>query len=130
MKAETKVKLAKLQQDSRVRIQETVADGALKVTKLQQDKKQVLTELNAKAVAEAQELKARTDVYEQTKLSEARLAAARNEAQAAELLAKAEGVSAPYLDASKSYETRKKQIAVWGTLASNPDLVVSGAAGE
>merc|ERR1719421_2421862 len=82
--------------------------------------------MNAKAVAEAQKLKSETDLYEATKRSEAALTATKNKAAASELMAKAEGVSAPYLEARKQFETRQKQMAVWTALSKNPDLVVSG----
>ena len=60
------------------------------------------------------------------KLSEARLQATRNIAQCAELMAKAEGVAAPMVEARKQFETRQKQMKVWESLAKNKDLVVSG----
>ena len=68
----------------------------------------------------------RQDVFEMDKLSEARLQATRNIAQCAELMAKAEGVAAPYVEARKQFETRQKQMKVWESLARNKDLVVSG----
>ena len=45
-------------------------------------------------------------------------------------MAKAEGVSAPYVEARKQYETRMKQIQVWKAMAGNKDLVVSGETNE
>ncbi len=60
------------------------------------------------------------------RLSEARLQATRNVAAAAEMMAKAEGVAAPYVEALKQFETRQKQMRVWESLAKNPELVVSG----
>ena len=60
------------------------------------------------------------------KLSEANLMATKNIAQSAELMAKAEGVAAPYVEARKQFETRNKQMKVWDALAKNPDLVISG----
>ena len=64
------------------------------------------------------------------KLSEARLQATRNVAQCAELMAKAEGVAAPYVEARKQFETRQKQMSVWQGLAHNKQLVVSGESNE
>jgi len=126
MRAETKVRLAKIQQESAVTVQNIIADGQLEVTKLQQQKDAMLSDMRAKANAEAQRLKAETDLFEEEKISEARLGATRNEAAAAELMAKAEGVAAPYVEARKQYETRKKQMEVWKALAKNKDLVISG----
>jgi hypothetical protein len=65
-------------------------------------------------------------LFEEEKLSEARLTATRNIASAAEGMAKAEGVAAPYVEARKQFETRHKQMKVWESLAANKDLVVSG----
>lgn len=126
MKAETKVMLNKIQQESNVRVQSIIADGQLEETKLEQNKQAKLSETNANASAYAQTLKAETDLYERTKLSEAALTGARNQAASKELMAKAEGVAAPYVEARKQFETKQKQIKVWGSLARNEQLVVSG----
>lgn len=45
-------------------------------------------------------------------------------------MAKAEGISAPYVEARKQYETRMRQIKVWRSLAANKELVVSGESNE
>ena len=114
--AETKVRLAKIQQESAVTVQNIIADGQLEVTKLEQAKDAVLTDKRAKATSEAQQTKAATDVFEQEELSKAELQATRNKAQAAELMAKAEGVAAPYVEAKKQFETRQKQMKVWSEI--------------
>jgi len=126
MKAETKVRLAKIQQESAVTVQGIKAEGELKVSKLEQQKLAVLSEMKAKANAEAQKTKAETDMFEMEKASEARLNATRNEASAEEAMARAEGVAAPYVEARKQFETRHKQMKVWESLAKNPQLVISG----
>ena len=66
------------------------------------------------------------DVFEEEKLSEAKLEAARNYAKAAETMAKAEGVAAPNIEARKQFETRQQEMKVWDALSKNKDLVVSG----
>ena len=76
------------------------------------------------------QLKAETDLYEQETVSAARLTAARNEAASQELMAKAEGVAAPYVEARKQFETRQKQMKVWASLAQNKELVVSGESSD
>ena len=130
MKAETKVRLAALKQESKVRVQTLNADGNLEVTKLAAEKERVLKDLHARAVSEAAQLKAETDLYEQETVSAARLTAARNEAASQELMAKAEGVAAPYVEARKQFETRQKQMKVWASLAQNKELVVSGESSD
>jgi len=126
MRAETKVRLAKIQQESSVAVQEIIANGQLEVAKLEQQKDALVTDVKANANKDAQKLKAETDLFEEEKLSEARLTATRNIASAAEGMAKAEGVAAPYVEARKQFETRHKQMKVWESLAANKDLVVSG----
>ena len=130
MKAETKVMLNQIKQESKVRVQNITADGNLKVTQLNQEKDQKLTQLRSEAQAEAERIKAETELFESTKLSEANLTRAQNEGSAAELMAKAEGVAAPYVEARKQFETRKKQMKVWEGLAQNKQLVVSGETNE
>ena len=124
MKAETKVRLAALKQESKVRVQTLNADGNLEVTKLAAEKERVLKDLHARAVSEAAQLKAETDLYEQETVSAARLTAARNEAASQELMAKAEGVAAPYVEARKQFETRQKQMKVWG-VARNSGAILA-----
>lgn len=130
MKAETKVLLAKIKQESRVRVQEIIANGELEVTKLSQEKVSVLTELHSKATAEAEIMKADTDLYEVSTLSQADLTATQNRAKCDELMAKAEGVAAPKIEARKQFETRQKQMEVWKSLARNKDLVISGESND
>jgi hypothetical protein len=126
MKAETKVQLAKIQQHSVVKVQEINANGELEVTKLEQMKDAVLADKKVNAEKDAAAMQAETEVFEMTKTSGANLKAAQNEAKAAELMAKAEGVAAPYVEARKQFETRLKQMEVWDKLASNPGLLISG----
>jgi len=126
MKAETKVRLAKIQQESSVKVQEIIADGQLEVAKLEQQKTAVMTDVKARANADANKMKAETDVFEEERISEARLQATRNIANASESMAKAEGVAAAGFEARKQFETRHKQMKVWEALAANKDLVVSG----
>ena len=130
MKAETKVMLNQIKQESKVRVQNITADGNLKVTQLNQEKDAKLTQLRSEAQADAERMKAETELFESTKLSEANLARAQNEGSAAELMAKAEGVAAPYVEARKQLETRQKQMKVWEGLAQNKQLVVSGETNE
>merc|ERR1712159_893898 len=119
MKAETKVMLNQIKQESKVCVQNITADGNLKVTQLNQEKDAKLTQLRSEAQADAERMKAETELFESTKLSEANLARAQNEGSAAELMAKAEGVAAPYVEARKQFETRQKQMKVWEGLAQN-----------
>merc|ERR1712110_1114436 len=130
MKAETKVMLAKIKQESRVRVMEITANGQLEEEKLKQTKTQTLTEISSKARAEAEKIKAEMDLYEASTISAAELQATRNKAKAAELMAKAEGVAAPMVEARKQFETRHKQMEVWKGLARNKDLVVSGESSD
>merc|ERR1712185_791430 len=108
MRAETTVRLNKIRQETAAHCQEIEADGQLEATK------------------HASEVKAGTDVFEQTRMSEARLTATRNKAKMVELMANAEGVAAPYVEARKQFETRQKQLQVWNALANNKELVISG----
>ena len=102
------MRLAALKQESKVRVQTLNADGNLEVTKLAAEKERVLKDLHAPPCRRRRS-KAETDLYEQETLSAARLTAARNEAASQELMAKAEGVAAPYVEARKQFETRRNR---------------------
>jgi len=130
MKAETKVMLNQIKQDSKVRVQNITAEGELEATKLKQEKDALVAKLRAEAVATASQLGAEADKFEATTISGAELDATRNKSKSMELMAKAEGVAAPYVEARKQFETRQKQMKVWTALSANPDLVVSGEANE
>jgi len=220
MKAETNVLIAKIKQESRVRVQDIVANGQLEEEKLKQEKAKVLTELDSNAKADAERIKSEADLcaapllaegpvavmsapvrrawrggaelwswvgvgvlrrrraghggaepncvvelgarvqspeapslkdkaptparerrlmrhgiaprrrYEAQKMSEAKLQATKNAAKASELMAKAEGVAAPKVEARKQFETRQKQMLVWKGLARNKELVISGESSD
>lgn len=130
MKAETKVMLAQIKQDSRVRVQNITANGELEATKLRQEKDGLTTKMHSEAVAKGAQVAAEADKYSVSVVSGADLQATRNRGAAKELMAKAEGVAAPYVEARKQFETRHKQIKVWRALASNKDLIVSGETNE
>merc|ERR1711972_278483 len=122
--------LAKIKQESRVRVMEITANGQLEEEKLKQTKTQTLTEISSRARAEAEKIKAEMDLYEASTISAAELQATKNKAKAAELMAQAEGVAAPKIEARKQFETRQKQMEVWKGLARNKDLVVSGESSD
>lgn len=124
------VMLNQIKQDSKVRVQDIVANGQLESTKLEQEKNALITKLHSEATATAAQFEAEADKYEATKISQAELDATRNKSQAELSMAKAEGVAAPYVEARKQFETRQKQMQVWTALAANEDLVVSGEANE
>ena len=126
MKTETKVKLAKIKEESLIKIQDINAEGELATTKLQQDKDAVLMTKRATAQRDAGQLRAETEKFVQQQESEANLEAQRNTARASELMAKAEGTAAPYVEARKQFETTQKRMKVWEALAGNKDLIVSG----
>ncbi|KAL3915177.1 MAG: hypothetical protein SGPRY_007342 [Prymnesium sp.] len=130
MKAETKVQIDQMKMDSRRRVQNITANGHLEVTKLDQQKDALLAKLHAEALATGDQIKAEASKHEATVISAAELQAARNQGSAKELMAKAEGISAPYVEARKQYETRMRQIKVWRSLAANKELVVSGESNE
>lgn len=76
--------------------------------------------------AEAAQLLSEKDAFVEKKRAEAALEVARNEAQAKKVLAEAEGFAAAKLRAKRMYDLRIKQIEVLESLASNPNLVISG----
>mmetsp|Transcript_21040 Transcript_21040/g.27637 ORF Transcript_21040/g.27637 Transcript_21040/m.27637 type:complete len:528 (-) Transcript_21040:364-1947(-) len=130
LKAEGVKQKDKLLQDSRTKIQAIEADAKLQVNRLKQDQSELLAQMGAKANAEAAKLQAECEVYTETKMAEAALKVAQNEARAAEALAEAEGQIAPMLRALKEYETRKMQTEVYQSLSDNPDVVITGTSDD
>merc|ERR1712066_740449 len=57
-------KMEELEQESRVRVQDIVANGQLEEEKLKQEKAKVLTELDSNAKADAERIKSEADLYE------------------------------------------------------------------
>eukprot|EP00638_Chattonella_subsalsa_P006383 CAMPEP_0117751848 /NCGR_PEP_ID=MMETSP0947-20121206/11234_1 /TAXON_ID=44440 /ORGANISM="Chattonella subsalsa, Strain CCMP2191" /LENGTH=400 /DNA_ID=CAMNT_0005570337 /DNA_START=389 /DNA_END=1591 /DNA_ORIENTATION=- len=119
-----------LEQSSRTQIQSLEADAQLQIAKINMGEMGALATRGAKANKEAAKLKAECDVYVETKLTEAGLVVAQNEARAAEVLAQAEGRIAPMIRALKEFETNRLQTEVYKSLSLNPDLVISDSSGS
>merc|ERR1712176_1755760 len=109
------------QNEVQVQLDKMKAETNVLIEKLKQEKAKVLTELDSNAKADAERIKSEADLYEAQKMPEAKLQATKNAAKASELMAKAEGVAAPKVEARKQFETRQKQMLVWKGLARNKE---------
>jgi len=75
----------------------------------------------------AAELKADTLLQTQTLVSEAGFTAAKNNADKFQILSKAEGKIAPWLEKKKEFETKELEMSVYNSLAENKDLIITGS---
>lgn len=89
-----------------------------------------LVKVDTEARREAAEIEANTNLEVQTMLAEAQLEKTRNEAKAEQLLAKAEGTIAPWIEKKKEFETKQKMLEVFEKLSGNNDVIVSGSSDE
>lgn len=80
--------------------------------------------MKAESEKEAANLQAVTKLEVERKLAEASLTAEKNRAEARRVLARAEGVIAPYLSKKNEHVTSLKQIDVYKNLAGNDNLIL------
>lgn len=80
--------------------------------------------MKAQAEKDAADLRSRTKLEVEKKLAAANLTAAKNRAEASRVLARAEGIIAPYLAKKNEHITNMKQIEVYRKLASNHNFLL------
>ena len=126
-KAEADKMEANICEESNVKIDNLLAENELEVQRIKDRMYETVSNLTAEAEREAAELLANTKVETETIVAAARLQKAKNEAKAAQIIAKAEGKIAPWVEKKKEHETMVKQMDVYKTLANNDNLVISGS---
>lgn len=125
----TKVE-ASIREETKVRIQNIKAESDLEVQRVNDSMNASLVKVDTEARREAAEIEANTNLEVQTMLAEAQLEKTRNEAKAEQLLAKAEGTIAPWIEKKKEFETKQKMLEVFEKLSGNNDVIVSGSSDE
>lgn len=126
-KAEAKKIEANIREEANVKIDNLLAKNALEVQRIKDRMYETVSKITAEAEREAAELLANTKVETETIVAAARLEKARNEAKAAQIISKAEGKIAPWIEKKKEHQTMVKQMDVYKRLANNKNLVISGS---
>jgi len=126
-KAEAEKMEANIREETNVKIDNFLAENALKVQRVKDRLYETVSKITAEAEREAAESVANTKVETETIVAAARLEKARNEAKAALIISKAEGKIAPWVEKKKKHETHVKQMEVYEKLANNENLVISGS---
>mmetsp|Transcript_23944 Transcript_23944/g.39604 ORF Transcript_23944/g.39604 Transcript_23944/m.39604 type:complete len:527 (+) Transcript_23944:98-1678(+) len=126
-KAQAEKMEANIREESNVKIDNLLAENALEVQRVKDRMYETVSKFTAEAGREAAELLANTRVETETTVAAARLQKAKNEAKAAQIIAKAEGKIAPWIEKKKEHETMVKQMDVYKRLANNDNLVISGS---
>ncbi|CAB1116502.1 unnamed protein product [Ectocarpus sp. CCAP 1310/34] len=122
LKAEAKKTEMHIGEADSVAVRQIEADVAL------QDA--AVTEMLAKSQRTAAKLRAESGAFVTEKASKASLEVTKNNAEATAILAEAEGICAPMLEAMKTYTTDNKRVDVMKSLSDNPDLVISSSSNE
>lgn len=126
-KAEAKKVEANIREEANVKIDNMLAKNALEVQRIKDRMYETVSKITAEAEREAAELLANTKVETETIVAAARLEKARNEAKAQQIISKAEGKIAPWIEKKKEHQTMVKQMDVYKRLANNKNLVISGS---
>ncbi|CAM9371140.1 unnamed protein product [Ectocarpus fasciculatus] len=130
LKAEAKKTEMHIGEADSVAVRQIEADFALQTSRLKNSQDAAVTEMRAKSERTAAKLRAETEAFVTEKASEASLEVTKNKAECTAILAEAEGISAPMLEAVKTYTTDNKRVEVIKSLADNPDLVISSSSNE
>eukprot|EP00548_Thalassiothrix_antarctica_P020827 CAMPEP_0194197240 /NCGR_PEP_ID=MMETSP0154-20130528/77098_1 /TAXON_ID=1049557 /ORGANISM="Thalassiothrix antarctica, Strain L6-D1" /LENGTH=511 /DNA_ID=CAMNT_0038921895 /DNA_START=52 /DNA_END=1587 /DNA_ORIENTATION=+ len=118
--------IASIKEESVVTVDNITAQNSLEVQRVKNRMYETKSKVTAEAERESAEKLAKTRVEAETILSKARITRAKNEAKAMQIISKAEGEIAPWVEKLKEHETMLRQMEVFKKLANNPDLVISG----
>eukprot|EP00568_Trieres_chinensis_P004429 CAMPEP_0183304176 /NCGR_PEP_ID=MMETSP0160_2-20130417/9358_1 /TAXON_ID=2839 ORGANISM="Odontella Sinensis, Strain Grunow 1884" /NCGR_SAMPLE_ID=MMETSP0160_2 /ASSEMBLY_ACC=CAM_ASM_000250 /LENGTH=574 /DNA_ID=CAMNT_0025467185 /DNA_START=106 /DNA_END=1830 /DNA_ORIENTATION=+ len=124
--AQAKKSEANIREESQVRIEKMMAEKKLEEQRVKDRMYETITNIRAEAEKESAEMLANSRADAQSMIAEAELRSTQNHAEAQKVLSAAEGKIAPWIELKKEYETRKKEMNVYGTLAENDGLVVTG----
>ncbi|CAM9132644.1 unnamed protein product [Ectocarpus sp. 12 AP-2014] len=130
LKAEAKKTEMHIGEADSVAVRQIEADVALQTSRLKNSQDAAVTEMRAKSQRTAAKLRAETGAFVTEKASEASLEVTKNNADATAILAEAEGICAPMLEAMKTHTTDNKRVEVMKSLSDNPDLVISSSSSE
>eukprot|EP00903_Cladosiphon_okamuranus_P005998 g5918.t1 len=130
LKAEARKTKMNIEEEDSVVVRQIEADVALQTSRLRNSQDATVTEMRAKSERTAARLRAETQAFVTEKASEASLAVTQNKAECTALLANAEGIAAPMLEAVKTFETDIKRVEVVESLSKNPDLVISSSSND
>jgi len=122
--AEAKKAEAAIREEAIAKIQKLRAESNLEVQRIVSRKDETTATMKAESEKEAANLQAVTKLEVERKLAEASLTAEKNRAEASRVLARAEGVIAPYLSKKNEHVTSLKQIDVYKNLAGNDNLIL------
>jgi len=115
---------ATIREEADASIQKLKAENCLEVQRVISRKDETIATMKAQAEKDAADLRSRTKLEVEKKLATANLTAAKNRAEASRVLARAEGIIAPYLAKKNEHITNMKQIEVYRKLASNPNFLL------
>jgi len=118
--------IASIKEESVVTVENITTHNSLEVQRVKDRMYETTSKVTAEAEREFAEKLAKTLVEAETILSKARITRAKNEAKAMQIISKAEGEIAPWVEKLKEHETMLRQMEVFKKLANNPDLVISG----
>eukprot|EP00752_Nemacystus_decipiens_P018774 g16832.t1 len=130
LKAEARKTKMNIEEEDSVVVRQIEADVALQTSRLKNSQDATVTDMRAKSERTAARIRAETHAFVTEKASEASLAVTQNKAESTALLANAEGIAAPMLEAVKTFSTDMKRVEVVESLSRNPDLVISSSSND
>lgn len=125
--ADAKKSEANIKEEYLLKIERMNADTEREVQRIKDEMNYEIEKMHADAKKTAAELKADTLLQTQTLVSEAGFTAAKNNADKFQILSKAEGKIAPWLEKKKEFETKELEMSVYNSLAENKDLIITGS---
>ena len=123
--AQCEKKIELMRQESDVVLQSIEAEADLVETTLVQERNAIVSNLKSKSEANAAQIMAETDMYCVEKLSDGDLEVQRNDAQAMEIVANAEGEIAPLLREYNTHQTNLHKLEVFASLSRNSSMVIA-----
>ena len=125
IRAECDKRIELMRQENDVVLQSIGAEADLEETMLVQERNAIVSDLKSKSEAKAAQIMADTDMYCVEKLSDGDLEVQRNDAQAMEIVANAEGEIAPLLRQFNTHQTNLRKLEVFASLSRNSSMVIA-----
>lgn len=128
--ANTRKMIRELKEEETAETRKIAADASLMAKRIQMEKEAILKKIESQADANIENITAECDQYVRGKKASCVVESATAQSTSQDLVSAAEGVAAPKMRAKRAYEVMRKRVGVFGRLADNKDMVISGSTGD
>lgn len=119
-----------IREETSAKLQNIRAESGLECQRVLDSMNAALVKIDTEARREAAEAEANANLEVQTLLASSELQKERNIAKSQEVIAKAEGKIAPWIEKKNEFDTKQLRLNVFEKLAENQELIISSSTDE